>query len=185
MRDGQKITFNGEGDQEPGLEPGDIIIVLDEKEHEEFRRSGNDLIMRMELELVEALCGFQKAIKTLDNRHLLITCIPGEVVKHGDIKCILNEGMPHYRNPFEKGRLIVQFMVKFPGAGFVPPEKLTQIEALLPPRPQVQVASDAEEAMLVDMDPSHDAHRHNHRNAYDEDDDDGFSRGGGVQCQSH
>ena len=34
MDDGQKITFTEEGDQEPGLEPGDIIIVLDEKQHE-------------------------------------------------------------------------------------------------------------------------------------------------------
>lgn len=37
MEDGQKIVFSGEGDQEPGLEPGDIIIVLDEKEHAIFR----------------------------------------------------------------------------------------------------------------------------------------------------
>lgn len=37
MVDGQKITFNGEGDQEPGLEPGDIIIVLDEKEHRVYK----------------------------------------------------------------------------------------------------------------------------------------------------
>lgn len=37
MVDGQKITFGGEGDQEPGLEPGDIIIVLDEKEHEVYK----------------------------------------------------------------------------------------------------------------------------------------------------
>lgn len=34
MKDGQKITFSGEGDQEPDLEPGDIVILLDEKEHE-------------------------------------------------------------------------------------------------------------------------------------------------------
>lgn len=34
MEDGQRITFGSEGDQEPGLEPGDIVIVLDEKEHE-------------------------------------------------------------------------------------------------------------------------------------------------------
>lgn len=38
MTDGQKIVFNGEGDQEPELEPGDIIIVLDEKEHATFKR---------------------------------------------------------------------------------------------------------------------------------------------------
>ena len=34
MEDGQKITFSEEGDQEPGLEPGDIMIVLDEKQHD-------------------------------------------------------------------------------------------------------------------------------------------------------
>ena len=38
MKDGQKITFHGEGDQEPGLEPGDIIIVLDQKDHTVFTR---------------------------------------------------------------------------------------------------------------------------------------------------
>lgn len=37
MVDGQKITFSGEGDQEPGLEPGDIIIVLDEREHKVYK----------------------------------------------------------------------------------------------------------------------------------------------------
>jgi hypothetical protein len=78
MKDGQQIRFSGEGDQEPGLEPGDIVIVLDEKEHPQFRRRGMDLITQKELQLVEALCGFQKTIKTLDNRSLIITCLPGK-----------------------------------------------------------------------------------------------------------
>lgn len=38
MRDGQKIVLHGEGDQEPGLEPGDIIIVLDQRDHAQFTR---------------------------------------------------------------------------------------------------------------------------------------------------
>ena len=38
MKDGQKITFYGEGDQESGLEPGDSIIVLDQKDHAVFTR---------------------------------------------------------------------------------------------------------------------------------------------------
>ena len=78
MEDGHKITFSGEGDQEPGLEPGDIVIDLDEKEHPVFKRSGDDLIMRMELTLTEALCGFHKSIKTLDNRVLVISTLPGK-----------------------------------------------------------------------------------------------------------
>ena len=78
MEDGQKINFSGEGDQEPGLEPGDIIIVLDEKEHPTFKRSGVDLIMKFNINIAEALCGFKKTITTLDDRTLIIQTIPGK-----------------------------------------------------------------------------------------------------------
>lgn len=37
MTDGQKIVFTDEGDQEPDRDPGDIVILLDEKEHEVFK----------------------------------------------------------------------------------------------------------------------------------------------------
>lgn len=47
MRDGQKITFSGEGDQEPGIEPGDVVIVLDEKNHSVFKRNDIDLYMQL------------------------------------------------------------------------------------------------------------------------------------------
>lgn len=77
MKDGQKITFNGEGDQEPGLEPGDVIIVLDQKDHPVFQRQEDNLIMKMNIRLVEALCGFKKTIQTLDNRTLVITSQSG------------------------------------------------------------------------------------------------------------
>lgn len=46
MRDEQKVVFAGESNQEKGKEPGDIVIVLDEKEHEFFQRRGMDLICR-------------------------------------------------------------------------------------------------------------------------------------------
>ena len=83
MRDGQQVRFSGEGDQEPGLEPGDIVIVLEEKEHSRFKRHGTDLIYKMNIELVEALCGFQKTVETLDKRTLVVTCLPGRDTKHG------------------------------------------------------------------------------------------------------
>ena len=78
MEDGQKITFGGEGDQEPGMEPGDIIIVLDEKEHPVFKRSGIDLIMQQNVNITEALCGFKKTVPTLDDRTLVIQTVPGK-----------------------------------------------------------------------------------------------------------
>lgn len=77
MKDGQKIVFHGEGDQEPDLEPGDVIIVLDQKDHSVFQRRGHDLITKMRIQLSEALCGFRKTIETLDNRVLVISTRPG------------------------------------------------------------------------------------------------------------
>jgi len=77
MKDGQQIRFSGEGDQSPGLEAGDVVIVLDEKEHNVFSRRGIDLSMTLELSLTEALCGFQRHIQTLDNRSLAIMSLPG------------------------------------------------------------------------------------------------------------
>ncbi|XP_044761596.1 dnaJ homolog subfamily A member 1 [Coccinella septempunctata] len=179
MVDGQKIVFNGEGDQEPELEPGDIIIVLDEREHPVFKRSGSDLILRLEILLVEALCGFQKVIKTLDDRDLVITSLPGEVIKHGDVKCIMNEGMPQYKNPFEAGRLIVQFWVNFPDS--LPPEIIPTLEQALPPRPEIMIPDQAEEVTLLPFDPEQEARRRSQKNAYDDDDEMG-GPGQRVQC---
>ena len=77
-RDGQKMHFYGEGDQEPNLEAGDVIIVLDEKPHKVFKRRHNDLVINLEISLTEALCGFKRPLKTLDDRTILLTSFPGE-----------------------------------------------------------------------------------------------------------
>ena len=53
-------------------------------------------------------------------------------MKNGDIRQIMNEGMPTYRSPYDKGRLIVQFSVKFPEK--IDPANVGKLEALLPPR---------------------------------------------------
>lgn len=149
MRNNQKLVFSGEGNQEPDLQPGNVVVVLEEKPHPVFKRSQNDLLMTMPLQLVEALCGFQKVIKTLDNRDLVITNLPGEVVKDEQFKCIIGEGMPHYKNPFEKGRLIIQFQVIFPVS--IQPETIPQLEECLPPRQPVSIPIEAEECTMVSI----------------------------------
>ena len=42
-------VFYGEGDHEPGKEPGDIVIQMEEKEHAVFQRHGEE---RMSWELL-------------------------------------------------------------------------------------------------------------------------------------
>jgi len=83
MKGGQTIQFRGESDQSPNGEPGDVVIVIEEKTHDRFRRQENDLITEVEVDLLTALAGGQFAIKHLDDRALLVNIEPGEVVKHG------------------------------------------------------------------------------------------------------
>jgi len=186
MRDGQKIIFSGEGDQEPDSQPGDIIIMLDEKEHADFVHAGADLMMKMPIQLVEALCGFQRVIKTLDNRDLVLQTSPGEVIKHEQTKCIMEEGMPLYKNPLEKGRLIIQFEVIFPTS--IPMSVIPALEQCLPPRPEVSVPIDAEEVVLENYDgKQRSSHQQYHRMAYEDDDHDhhGYDDGPKIQqCAS-
>merc|ERR1712156_458505 len=192
MEDGQKIPFMGEGDQEPEMEPGDIIIILDEKEHPVFKRNGVDLILQQTINITEALCGFKKLVKTLDDRQLLIQTVPGEIIKTGDVKCVYGEGMPTYRNPFEKGRLLIAFSVQFPES--IDPKMVEKIQALLPPKNEPkEITEDCEEVDLNDIDQASErrsgkkkggqhhanVHHHGHGNASDDDEDDGS---GGIPC---
>ena len=62
---------------------GDIVFVLQLKEHARFKRKGDDLFVEHSLNLTEALCGFQFVLSHLDNRQLLIRSESGEVVKPG------------------------------------------------------------------------------------------------------
>ncbi|XP_031566895.1 dnaJ homolog subfamily A member 2-like [Actinia tenebrosa] len=183
MSDNQKIAFRGEGDQEPNVEPGDIILILQQKDHDVFTRQGMDLFMTKEIGLVEALCGFQMVIKHLDGRDLVLHYPAGNIIEPDCIRGVVGEGMPLQRNPCEKGNLYVKFKVEFPENNFIGPENIPKLEALLPARPKPpQVGKDAEEVDLVEVDPSYDKERR-HREAYEEDSDD--ESGGGpshVQC---
>jgi DnaJ family protein A protein 2 len=59
MKHGSKIRFSGEADEVPGTIPGDVIISVQEKEHDVFKRKGADLVLDIELSLTEALTGTQ------------------------------------------------------------------------------------------------------------------------------
>lgn len=186
MRDGQKVVFHGEGDQEPGIEPGDIIFVLDQQEHPRFTRKGQDLIMSMELQLVEALCGFQKPVQTLDGRTLLITSPQGELIKPGDTKCVLNEGMPLHRRPFEKGRLIINFMVVFPPANFLPKNKLKELERYFPAKKEVAQPESMDDDLYIyaDLEECNFENRRRRNSHYYYVDEDDYASAGGVQCHT-
>ncbi|KAF0700507.1 Aste57867_8968 [Aphanomyces stellatus] len=178
MRNGQRITFSGEADQAPGVLPGDIIFVIQEKEHSVFQRKGGNLIMEKKISLVEALCGFETIVEHLDGRHVHVKSVAGEVIKPNQFKAVHGEGMPQHGNPFVKGQLVILFKVDFPTT--ITPDQARVLTSIFKMPAPVQRFSDAEEAFLSDFD-AEAAQEQAQRDAYDSDDDRGQQRG--VQCQ--
>merc|ERR1719420_1840364 len=79
--DGHKISFSEKGDEIPDGEAGDVVFVLQEQAHAEYKRKGDDLFIERSISLTEALCGFAMELDSLDGRKLLIKSSPGEVIK--------------------------------------------------------------------------------------------------------
>ncbi|KAL6124780.1 hypothetical protein ACLB2K_077289 [Fragaria x ananassa] len=186
MQNGQRITFPGEADEAPDTVTGDIVFVLQQKEHPKFKRKGDDLFYEHTLSLMEALCGFQFVLTHLDSRQLLIKSHPGEVVKPDQFKAINDEGMPMYQRAFMKGKLYTHFTVEFPDS--LNPEQCKTLEAVLPPRSSTQLTDmeldECEETTLHDVNIEEEMRRkqgQQSQEAYDEDED---MHGGAqrVQC---
>ena len=112
--DGKRYTFEGESDESPGYDPGDVIIEIRIKKHPVFERTGADLTMKADISLLEALTGFQLLINHLDGRHVLINSKKGEIIKPGVIKTVKECGMPFFDHPTRFGNLYIKFNIHFP-----------------------------------------------------------------------
>lgn len=190
MQNGQKITFHGEANEAPDTITGDIVFVLQQKEHPKFKRKGEDLFLEHTLSLTEALCGFQFILTHLDGRQLLVKSPTGEVVKPDSFKAINDEGMPLHGRPFMKGKLYIHFNVEFPET--LPAEQVASLEKVLPPKTALQYTDmeieECEETTMQDVKMEEEMKRktqQRRQEAYDEDDEeDGYGGGGAqrVQC---
>merc|ERR1712194_872822 len=192
------MGFRSKGDEKPGMEPGNINFVVQEKEHPVFKRKGADLLVTKTLSLKEALCGFEWKIEHGDGRDLIVRSNPGEVIqpetddRRPFTKIISNEGMPSHGNPFVKGNLYVLFTVEFPADGSLDESVVEALKKLLPKPSEnttADVDMDAETTEVVHLDAADiklfgKGGVSGHSSAYDSD---GEGGGGGgaqpVQCQ--
>lgn len=185
MRHNQKITFQGEADEAPGITPGDVVFVVQQKEHAKFLRKGDDLLMQQKIQLVEALTGTQFVVEHLDGRKLVIKTEPGALIRPGDVKTVEDEGMPMHKNPFVKGKLYIKFEVQFPANGAISPESAGLLAKALPAAEKGEEHdAEAEEVTMHDADLQNMGKGQGGRGggAYDEDDDDDMRGGQRVQC---
>ena len=130
------------------MESGDVIVALEQKPHDVFERKENDLAMMKTIKLVEALCGFEFTIKHLDEREIVIRS-SGDVIKDGDVRTVVGEGMPFLHNPMQKGNLHIKFAIEMPTPADMTPAAIAALQKVLPAAPdRVMPGADAEEVSL-------------------------------------
>ena len=83
VKNGHKIDFRGEGDQMPGVLPGDVQFEIEQKPHPRFQRKDDDLFYQAEIDVLTALAGGEIHIEHLDDRWLTVGVVPGEVISPG------------------------------------------------------------------------------------------------------
>eukprot|EP00579_Thalassiosira_antarctica_P006003 CAMPEP_0201881754 /NCGR_PEP_ID=MMETSP0902-20130614/11955_1 /ASSEMBLY_ACC=CAM_ASM_000551 /TAXON_ID=420261 /ORGANISM="Thalassiosira antarctica, Strain CCMP982" /LENGTH=420 /DNA_ID=CAMNT_0048410017 /DNA_START=60 /DNA_END=1322 /DNA_ORIENTATION=+ len=191
MKHNQKIPFRGMADEKPNMEAGDVNFIIQEKEHDLFKRKGADLLITKTLSVNEALCGFEWMVKHLDGREIAIKSKPGEIIKPEAsssspyVKLVPNEGMPSHGNPFVKGNLYVLFRVEFPKDGELSKKAIFQLKKLLP-SPAMDIEYDEEDVEVCHLDAGDVKNfgkggAASHGDNYDSDDEEGGP--GQVQCQ--
>ena len=126
MQDGQEVVFYEDGEPVIDGEAGDLKFRIRTAPHDRFRREGNDLHTTVTITLVQALVGFEKTIKHLDE-HLVDISTKG-ITKPKEVKKFKGQGMPlHFST--KKGDLYVAFEVLFPTS--LTEDQKTKIKAIL------------------------------------------------------
>lgn len=121
--EGNQIVMKGKGDELPNMDPGDVIFVPQYKPHSVWKMSEKeplDIITEITISLYEALYGFRKTIKHLDNRIFEIFQSHDRPIArtiHKPIeKVIPNEGMIFHGH---KGAMVLTFTIKLPDPTFI------------------------------------------------------------------
>jgi len=74
-------VFNEMANEIPDGDAGDVVILVQEQPHADFKRKGDDLYTTRSISLSDALCGISMELTHLDGWKLLIQTAPGDVIK--------------------------------------------------------------------------------------------------------
>jgi molecular chaperone DnaJ len=108
---GMQMTVSGKGNApRRGGVNGDLLVVIDEEEHAELIREGNDLIYNLFISIPDAVLGIHVEVPTVDN-NVKIKIEPG--TQPGKILRLRGKGLPEV-NGYGRGDLLVNVNVWIP-----------------------------------------------------------------------
>ena len=117
MSHGQEIRFAGKSEERPGHETGDLIAVIKQENHKYFEREGDNLRTAVDLNLKQALLGFDLNIEHLDKELVNLKHLD-EVSQHHQVRKYKGKGMPKYnrrgRGRDKYGDMFIEYRVQMP-----------------------------------------------------------------------
>lgn len=112
---GMQIPVHGKGNAAPnGGVPGDLLVLIEEEEHKDFVREGNDLVYNLLLDMPTAILGGQVIIPTLQGE-AKITITPG--TQPGKVLRMRGKGLPiidQYARQYGTGDMLINVGVYIP-----------------------------------------------------------------------
>jgi curved DNA-binding protein len=112
VKTGSRVRVAGEGGAGAGSGPkGDLYLVVNVRPHPRFKRDGDDLSLEMPIDLYTAVLGGEASVQTFDGA--LSLKIPPETQDGRTFK-LRGQGMPHLREPKNRGDLLVKVHVRIP-----------------------------------------------------------------------
>jgi len=125
VQGGMQLPVQGKGNAAPhGGVPGDLLVLIEEEEHPNLIREGNDLVYNLLLDMPTAILGGQVMIPTLTG-DAKITITPG--TQPGKVLRMRGKGLPvidQYARRYGQGDLLIN-------VGVYIPEKLSKDERAL------------------------------------------------------
>jgi len=108
---GMQMTVSGKGNAaRRGGVNGDLLVVIDEEDHPELIREGNDLIYNLFISIPDAMLGTHVEVPTVEN-NVKIKIEPGS--QSGKILRLRGKGLPEV-NGYGRGDLLVNVNVWIP-----------------------------------------------------------------------
>lgn len=146
---GNYLTVRGEGNVGPrGGPAGDLLVVIEEKEHEFFERHGDDILYDLPLSIPQAVLGEMVEVPTLTGKAKL-DIAPG--TQSGKILRMRGKGIPHL-NGYGSGDQLVRVVVWMPSKLSMKEKELflqlSETEGVKPPKSERGFFSKIKEALF-------------------------------------
>lgn len=109
--DGMQLKVSGKGNDAPGNSiPGDLIVAVEEVEHETLKREGENLHLDLYISFAEAVLGVSKDIEAVNGK---VRIKLEEGIQSGKILRLKGKGIPNL-NGYGNGDLLVHINVWTP-----------------------------------------------------------------------